>query len=163
MAPTAAFGHLLTEHTAAIGNTKDIDPELFFPVLLLQIKETPADHDARVVHQDIGHAVLGPHLFGEPFPCGRIGDIELEGHRPVAFTMDDLRCLLGRRQVDVGGHHLRPALGELDRDGSPDAAAGAGHHHKSWFGCGEQPHLTTSLLRLRFGADFTAGAIVSVP
>ena len=83
--------------------------------------------DAGVVDDDVGHAVLGADLLGEPFDGLGVGDVEGVRVRDATARGDLRGGVLDTGLVDVADHQFGALAGELQRGRTTDAAARSGH------------------------------------
>ena len=100
------------------------------PLIGGRVEELPRLTDARVVDHDVGHAVLGAHLVGEPFDGFGVRHVKHVRVRDTA-ALDDLGGgVLDARLVDVADDQFGACAGEGQRGLPADAAARAGDRHQ---------------------------------
>ena len=83
--------------------------------------------DAGVVDDDVGNAVLGTDLIGEPFDRVCVGDVEGVRMCDAAACGDRRGGLLDSGLVHVADHDLGTLSGKRQRSRTADAAARSGN------------------------------------
>jgi hypothetical protein len=92
------------------------------PVLVAHPGDERVPRDARVVDEDVEVAQLGLDLLDQRLRLGRVADVRGDGD-PADLGRDRVGGLLAGPVVD---RDLRPAPGQLARDGGADAPRPAG-------------------------------------
>ena len=138
VAALAAVHHGRQERAQRVDHAPQVDVEHPTPVLLGGVQERAAHPDAGVGHDHIRDAVLGGHLIRQDSGGRRVGDVEPVGQAGRAVRGDLGGGAFGGRGVDVHAQQVRALLGEGQRAGPADAAAGAGDqdqlsvHRAAW-------------------------------
>ena len=94
------------ERAAAVDDTAEVDVEHPVEFLCRGVEEEPGLAHAGVVDHDVGHAVLGTHLLGEPLDGVGVGDVDGVGVRDAAAGGDLRGGVLDAGLVDVADHHF---------------------------------------------------------
>jgi hypothetical protein len=113
-----------------VDDAPQVDVDESLPLGDRGVEERPCHADPGVVDHDVRDAVFFAQQGGELLHRAAIGDVEQVRTRGGPQRAGQLRGALNRLLVDVGGHHLRALLGELQGGGPTDAAARAGDHHE---------------------------------
>ncbi len=82
-----------------------------------------ADIVARIVDQDVDRPERRWNEVGQIIDPGTIGDVELQGCRPVTQVLCEFGCTC---EVEVGEHNAVPGFHELLGDRAADSAGGTG-------------------------------------
>ena len=130
MAARAPLDEPSSKCPAAVDDTAEVDVEHPLPLIGGGVEELACLANARVVHHDVGHAVLGAHLLGEPFDGFGVGHIEHVGVRSPAALDDHRGGVLDGGLVDIADDELGALARECQRGLPADAAARAGDRHQ---------------------------------
>src|SRR5207244_7695907 len=95
------------------------------PVCFSSVLDPLAEHNARVIHQDIQLAIAVDRRAHGLDPIGLVGHIQMHVGRLTALGADRLLHLLPRCIQDVAHHHAGAFLREEPRFGRPLAAGPA--------------------------------------
>ena len=112
---------------AAEEHALEVHREDAVELLLRRVEHEAVDDDRRVVDHHVEVTLVGDDLVDQRLDVGAPGDVEMRRRGAVAVVPDHRRGLGGGGQVDVGAHHGGAGFGEAGRDGTAEAAPGAGH------------------------------------
>jgi hypothetical protein len=120
--PRAAAQHLPGDRTAGVERPAQVGLDDLLPVLVAHARDQRVPRRAGVVDEDVEVAQLGLDPLDQRLGLGRVADVRAGGD-PADLGSDRLGGILAGAVVDGD---LRPAPGQLARDGSADAARPAG-------------------------------------
>jgi hypothetical protein len=118
----AAAQHLPGDGAAGVERPAQVRVDDLLPVLVAHPGDQRVPRDARVVDEDVEVAQIGLDLLDQRLRLGRVADVRADGD-PADLGRDRVGGLLAGPVVD---RDLRPAAGELARDGGADAARPTG-------------------------------------
>ena len=95
-------------------------------VLLDHLLGRSAGAEAGIVYEDVQPAKRIDRLVDRRTDLLQPAHVHLHGERSAAHALDLCHQVIGGTRLAQAQHHIRPGVGESQRDRAPDTAGGAG-------------------------------------